>query len=462
MNLTPRILVVEPDATFCGWVVEALAAPAYECTAVAGAASALRALEAEDFDVCLLALRLPDGSGLDLLPKLRSAQPTLSVVVMTGYSSVASAVEAMRRGAVDYLPKPFPADQLRLTLAKVLETGDLRRRLDRLEQQQSQENGVDSIVGAAPATVALREQIRLIAASPADTILIQGPTGTGKDLVARALHYASPRAARPLVNINCSAIPDALLESELFGHERGAFTDARSRKEGLLEVASGGTAFLDEVAELGAGMQAKLLRFLEDRRVRRLGGTRELPVDVRVIAATNVDLEEAVRAGSFRSDLYYRLRVVPITVLPLAQHREDVPLLARHFVDVFNKRFRKRFVEIEEDALRAMGAYAWPGNVRELKNLVERVMLLCEGPRIERGMLRLPETPQAGPAPATVPGEPDLSLEAARVLAVVRALEHCGGNQSRAARALGVSRDTLRRMTARFRIEVETRVTARP
>ena len=354
------------------------------------------ALEAEDFDACLLALRLPDGNGLDLLPKLRDGQPTLSMVVMTAYSSIPSALEAMRRGAVDYLSKPFPADHLRLTLRKVLETGDLRRRLDHLERQQSQQTGVDAIIGVAPSTVALREQIRIIAASPADTILIQGPTGTGKDLIARALHYASPLAQRPLVNINCSAIPDALLESELFGHERGAFTDASARKHGLFEVASGGSAFLDEVAELGPGMQAKLLRFLEDRRMRRLGGTREFHVDVRVIAATNVDLRRAVAEGRFRDDLYYRLRVVPITVPSLAERRDDVPLLARHFVDEFNKRFRRKVEAIDDDAMRALVAYAWPGNVRELKNLIERVMLLNDVPVIERRMLRLPESPAPG------------------------------------------------------------------
>jgi DNA-binding NtrC family response regulator len=368
----------------------------------------------------------------------------------------------MRCGAFDYLPKPFSADQLLIVLEKAIETRGLRREMDRITQENLSRYGVEAIIGQSQAMRLLRDQVRRIAESPAATILLQGESGTGKDLVAKALHYSSPRAGRPFVAINCSAIPETLLEAELFGHEKGAFTDARSTKLGLIEIAGDGTLFLDEVAELSLPLQAKLLRFLEDRTFKRLGGTRDILVDVRVVAATNVDLAQTAKSGKFRQDLFYRLRIVPIRVPALRERRDDIPLLVRHFIDHFNKRFRKKFAGITQEALDLMFEHAWPGNVRELKNAVERVMLLESGPEIRPEMLLVSDAPHAPPPADAAPAEAgeDLSLRRLELQALLRALERTGGNQTRAARLLGVSRDTVRYRIRRFGIKVQARITA--
>jgi two-component system, NtrC family, response regulator AtoC len=462
-----HVLLVEPDSKVRRSLGEALAGSELRWTEATSVREAIKAFESEDFDVVLLALRLPDGDGLELLPRMVGLHPATPVIVITANSSVGSAVEAMKRGAFDYLPKPVSADQVLVTLRKAVETHGLRREVERITRENVQRYGVDAIIGQSAATRLLRSRVRRIAQSPATTVLIQGESGTGKDLVAKAIHYASERANQPFVPINCSAIPDALLESELFGHEAGAFTDAKSQKRGLLEVANRGTAFLDEVAELGLNLQAKLLRFLEEQTITRVGGIRHVPLDLRIIAATNVNLRDAVAAGRFRGDLYYRLQILPVIVPALRERTEDIPLLAHHFVDHFNKKFRKRFEEISAEAMEWLCAYSWPGNVRELKNALERVMLLEDGPRIEAAMLVLGD---AKPAPAAAravseasrAADEELSLEQVAFKAFVRALERTKGNQSRAAKLLGVSRDRVRGWMRKYRVRLETRVLAAP
>jgi DNA-binding NtrC family response regulator len=415
-------------------------------------------LEEREPDLVLLALRLPDADGLALLPQILAAHPGYCIVVMTAFSTIPSAVEAMRRGAADYLPKPFSADQLAISIRRALDNRALRRQVDRLTGQNLRRYGLESIVGQSAPMRELREAVHKIAASPATMILLLGESGVGKDLVASTIHYTSARSSQPFVPINCSAIPETLLESELFGHERGAFTDAGGRKLGLLELADGGTAFLDEVAELPLALQAKLLRFLEHQVFRRVGGTEDLSVDVRVVSATNADLEKAVAAGRLRQDLYYRLDVVSLRVPPLRERREDIPLLARHFLDRFNKKFRKRFEDFTPETMERLMEHSWPGNVRELKNAIERVMLLESGPLIEARMLHLDEPAHERVAVLVPPPAEDLSLERLELQALVKALERSRGNQSAAARLLGVSRDTVRGLMQKHRIELRASV----
>jgi DNA-binding NtrC family response regulator len=330
-----------------------------------------------------------------------------------------------------------------------------------------------AILGRSPVVVALRRDVRRVAASAAPTVLIAGETGTGKELVARALHDESSRAAGRFVVVNCSAVPATLLEEEFFGHEAGAFTDARRAKAGLLEVAHAGTLFLDEIGELDPTLQAKFLRFVEDGSFRRLGGTRDLRADVRFVAATNADLEELVAARRFRADLYYRLQAVTLRVPPLRERQEDVPLLARHFLEHYAARFHKAFDDLAPDALERLASHDWPGNVRELRNAIERVVLLEDGPLVRSEALVLggrpgapPDARGAAPTPpaedARRPGADDLDLERLELAALVRALERARGNASQAARLLGVSRDTVRYRMKRHGVRVETRVVVEP
>jgi len=320
--------------------------------------------------------------------------------------------------------------------------------------------GLPALLGESPLMVALRRDLARVATSEASTVLVLGETGTGKELVARALHAESARASGPFVVVNCSALPPTLLEEEFFGYEPGTFTDARRRKPGLLEVADGGTLFLDEIGELDPALQAKFLRFLEDGRFRRLGGTDDLHVDVRFVAATNVDLADLVQRGGFRKDLFYRLQVITLVVPALREHREDVPLLARHFLEHFAARFHKRPTGFSPGALDELVDYAWPGNVRELRNVVERAVLLGDGTLVSPASLlidpRPSSTAEVGPRPPAP--EDDLDLDRIDLRALVRALERVDGNLSRAARLLGISRDTVRYRMRKHGVRVETRV----
>jgi len=399
-------------------------------------------------DLVLLDQRLPDGDGLTLLRQIKESSPDTLVILMTAFSTVENAVAAMKHGAYHYLNKPFNLDDVSVVVEKALETSRLRREVRMLRGSQSRDYGFDAIIGSSSAMVEAKSLLERIAASPATTVLLTGETGTGKDLAAKAIHFNSERASKPFVNITCSALPEQLLESELFGHERGAFTDARQQKRGLLETADGGTVFLDEIGEMTPGLQAKLLRFLEDRTFKRVGGLNDIRVDVRVIAATNRSLDDEVRAGRFREDLFYRLQVMPVRLPPLRERVGDIRLLVAHYIDRYNREFRKRVRGLQPGAQAMLDQYRWPGNVRELRNAIERAMLLAD-----HGLLGAEDfaTLSKAATPATFRLPPEgVDLETVERQLVIQALQRAGGNQTQAGHLLGINRDQIRYRIEKF------------
>ncbi len=406
-------------------------------------------------DLVLLDYRLGDTNGLRVLEALRRRDPDVLVIVLTAYSDVETAVAVMKQGAYHYVTKPFNLDEIALLVGKALETTRLRRELRAIRASQREPYSLDRIIGDSSAIAEVKRLLRRIASSPASTVLLTGESGTGKDLAAKVIHYASARAARPFMNITCSALTETLLESQLFGHERGAFTDARQQKRGLLESAHGGTVFLDEIGEMALPLQSKLLRFLEEKAFKRVGGTVDIGVDVRIIAATNQDLEEKTRDRTFREDLFYRLNVLPVKLPPLRDRADDIPVLVRFFVDGFNREFRKRVQDVAPEAIDALRRHAWPGNVRELRNAVERAVLLSDGQRLAAGdfpMLR----PRAGLSTGLTLPPAGADLEAIERDLVVQALERAGWNQTRAATLLGLNRDQIRYRIKKFALTKQT------
>jgi len=453
-----RILIIE-DEKLIRWSVKArLQEEGYVVAEAEDGKKAFEHLARDDYDLIMLDYRLPDTTGIELLARVREEMPEISVVMMTAYGTVESAVQAMKLGAFDYLTKPVDLEELVVIVRRALEATSLRREVRRLRHEQREYQGKLQLIGESEAMHEVLELVEKICASQATTVLIEGGSGTGKNVVAKAIHYGSPRAERPFVTITCSALTETLLESELFGHERGAFTDARVQKKGLLEVADGGTAFLDEIGEMGFSMQSKMLRFLEDKIFKRVGGTRDHQVDVRIVAATNRDLDAAVREGRFREDLYYRLKVIPIHLPTLAQRPEDIPLLVMHFLEHFNRILRKTTTEVSPPAMERLMTYSWPGNIRELRNVIERVMILENKERIE--LEDLPHSiidASVSPAGAAAAGGAGsafevgaMTLEEMERQAIFQALEKAGQNQVRAAKLLGISRDTLRYRMKKF------------
>ncbi len=394
----------------------------------------------------------PDSDGLRILKKMKAVQPDVPIILLTAFSSIETAVEAMKHGAYHYANKPFNLDEIALVVAKALETTALRREVRALRASRSEPFGLSRIVGEAAAMRTLRALLQRIASSPASTVLLTGESGTGKDLAAKVIHYNSERAARPFMNITCSALPEALLESELFGHERGAFTDARQQKTGLLESAEGGTVFLDEIAEMVPALQAKLLRFLEEKSFKRVGGSADIRVDVRVIAATNRDLEDAVSQGKFRADLYYRLNVMQVQLPPLREHGSDIPLLLSFYIDQFNREFRKQVRGASAEALELLRGYSWPGNVRELRNAVERAMLLADGEWLEPAHFPIAVSRRTTAGSYDLPDE-GVSLEQVERNLVIQALTRTGWNHTKAAALLGLNRDQIRYRIEKFGLE---------
>jgi DNA-binding NtrC family response regulator len=439
MRSPPSILVVDGERTFRWSVADSLGRAGYRVREADSAAGALAAVE-EGVDLVLLEVGIAGADGLSLLEGMKAIGPDTVVIVMTALSSIGEAVQAMKQGAFHYVEKPVDVAEIDLLVEWAMETRRLRRETVRRAGRCAVD--VDRIIGESPAMLALKERITRVAPTLATT-LITGESGTGKDLVAQVMHHRSDRAGRRFMNITCSALPDALLESELFGHERGAFTDARRLRKGLLELSDAGTLFLDEVGEMSPPVQAKLLRFLEEKAIRRVGGTTDIEVDVRIVAATNRDLEADVRAGRFREDLYYRLAVVQLGLPPLRERPGDLPLLFDHFVGAVSAALHRPAPAIAPDALDALGSYAWPGNIRELRNVVERTLLFLEADTVRALDLELPARPGSDPAPFQLPaGGTDLA-ELERSL-LIQALQRTRGNQRAAAALLGLHRDQVR------------------
>jgi two-component system, NtrC family, response regulator AtoC len=446
-----RILVLDDDDLLRMIVTERLERAGYDVMATSTVAEARMRSGKEPPDIALLDVKLPDGEGLELVPDLTEAD--VPVIMMTAHATVQLAVSALKLGARDFLEKPFNLEKLEATLASALEVTRMHREVRALRKQFSA-SGV--IVGSSPAMNEVLELIEKIAPADNTTVLLESETGTGKGVLARLIHQLSARAKGPFIAVTCSSLAETLMESEVFGHEKGAFTDARAQKRGLVELAEAGTLFLDEIGELSLRLQSKLLQFLEDKTFRRVGGTRDLHVNTRVIAATNRDLEEEVAAGRFRSDLYYRLRVVPVRIPPLRERRSDIEPLTKHFVETFNREFGKRVRHIDPQVLQVLRDYTWPGNVRELRNLIERSVLLTEGDTLE--MSSLPADMRGAPAAKGLPvtfGPEGIDLDAVEHALLDEALRRSEGNRTRAGRLLGLSRHQIRNRLKKFGVEDE-------
>jgi two-component system, NtrC family, response regulator AtoC len=467
-----KILIVDDEKLVRWALTQKCEEFGYQHLEAATGEEALRALQGDTVDGVLLDVHLPDMSGLEVLEKLRQAGETRSIIMMTADPQLDDVKAALRMGAYDFVSKPINFEELSVTLQNALEAGSLRTEVESLRGEVRRRAGYHDVIGVSRKITELMKFVNKVAASEATTILIQGESGTGKDLVAKAIHYRSSRAERPFVAINCSAIPETLIEAELFGHEKGAFTDAKAMKKGLFEVADGGTLFLDEIGELSSLLQAKLLRVLEDQVIRRVGGVRDIQVEVRVIAASNRDLEREVREGRFRQDLYYRLAIISIFLPALRERKDDIIPLVDFFLAHYNRKFRKSVQGLTEETRRLLLNYDWPGNVRELKNALERAMILEEGNQLKpddlpfsvasgrsnailgEGPLSASQETQPAPGkrrlpPLSIP-EGGTSLEDVEHALVELALQQSHGNQIKAAKLLNISRDALRYKMKKF------------
>ena len=487
-----KVLIVDDEKLIRWSVRRQLEEWGYTALEAESGTGGLAQIRAEAPDLIVLDVRLPDLSGIEVLREIKQNYLSTPVIMITADPQLDDIKAAIKLGALDFVKKPLDFDEFQITIANAIDRSQLRSERDSLREEIKRRSGYHEVVGRSPRMVELMNFVRKVAASEASTVLIQGESGTGKDLIAKAIHYESSRADKPFVAINCSAIPETLMEAELFGHERGAFTDAKAQKKGLFEIADGGTLFLDEIGEMSTYLQAKLLRVLEDQTIRRIGGVKDIGVDVRVIAASNRDLEQGVRDGTFRQDLFYRLSIIPIFIPPLRHRREDVLPLVDFFIERYNFRFRKNLRGITPEARDLLLRYDWPGNVRELKNAIERAMILEESDYICPTYLPIQVTGQTpgyeSTLPATSADNPDVapltasgptlaswrSLPSGRMIPVLElpregtsleeverelvglALRQTGGNQTHAAKLLDISRDALRYKMKKFGFDSES------
>jgi two-component system response regulator PilR (NtrC family) len=443
MSPPSHLLIVDDEASMLDFLSLLFQGEGYEVTTARSVEEARRALERGSLDLVLCDILMPDGNGLDLLKEIKATDGSPPVIMMTAYTSTKSAIEAMKLGAADYVSKPFDVDELKIVAQKALERAELAEENVYLRRELEKKYTFNNIIGKSSRMQAIFSLIDRIARTTS-TVLIHGESGTGKELIARAIHFASPRANRRFLSINCGAMPENLLESELFGHERGAFTGAVREKKGLFQEADHGTLFLDEIGEMTPSMQVKLLRALQEKVVRKVGGTEEEPVDARIIAASNQDLEARLQTGEFREDLYYRINVLPINLPPLRQRREDIPLLADFFLQKYSRQMELPPRQISIEAMNILESYDWPGNVRELENLIERVLALSHAETITTRDLpvHLLTNRRANQELIQLPEEGlDLEayLESIRAQLMMEALERSGGVQTQAAELLGMS-----------------------
>jgi len=459
------VLVIDDEPTLAGNIQKYLQKAGYEVKVAHEASEGLEQMREFGPDAVILDYRLPGMDGLAALREIRRIDPKVKVLMITAHGSIEVAIEAIRAGAFDYLHKPVVLSELKLAVEKALGQNQIESTLEYYQAQQASKGGLAAIVGESASIRELRAQVRQVLNAEAalkdapPPVLITGETGTGKELVARALHFDGRRAEGNFIELNCATLPEHLIEAELFGHERGAFTDAKERKLGLIEAAHGGTLFLDEIGEMPSSAQVKLLRVLEDRAVRRLGAVRDRTIDVRLVAATNRSLPKMMNDGEFRSDLYYRLTTITLTLPPVRERQGDIPLLAEFFLDIFGRRYRRNALRFSKQALAALEAHDWPGNVRELRNAVERAVMLASGDLISADHLALAGSPSAagsdryrqrlGNGAFELPEE-GLKIEELERDLITQALTRTKGNVTKAARLLGLTRDTLRYRIDKF------------
>ena len=451
MSPVPRILVIDDEESMRVGCVQALTGEGYKAQSAENGILGLEMARKEAFDVVILDLRMPGMDGMEVLAKLKEYDPSVVVVVITGYASIDSAVEAMKRGAYDFLPKPFTPEALLAIIERAADRKRLALENVCLRLELDERMGPDVIVGRSAAMMKLAELVQKVA--PTDsTVLICGETGVGKELVARAIHRQSGRRDNPFVVVDCGALVETLFESELFGHVKGSFTGAIATTHGKFELANGGTVFLDEIADLGSNVQAKLLRVIQEREIVKVGGSQRVEVDIRIIAATNKDLAEEMGEGRFREDLFYRINVVPIHLPPLRDRREDIPVLAEYFLKKFSEKRKRNVTGISTEVMRSLEAYDWPGNVRELEHAIERAVVMADGDTIEPGDLLYYGLGHVGASETPAGGR----LAEVEKREIADALRQFSGHKGKAAEYLGINRKTLREKIAKYQIEEPT------
>lgn len=447
-----KIMVIDDEESMCKFMQIMLKKEGYEVTTSQSSYQALNILKERNYDLVIADLMMPELNGLELLSRVKSLDPDANFIVMTAYASVDTAIEALKKGAYDYLTKPFKVDEIRIAIKKALEQKRIKKENISLKKQLKKKFSFDNFIGTSPQIVEMKKMAEKVAQSDS-TVLIQGESGTGKELVAKAIHYCSQRSDKPFVSINCAAIPETLLESELFGHFKGAFTGAIKEKEGLLKVADEGTFFLDEIAATSQAIQVKLLRVLEEREIIPVGGTKSMEVDVRLIAATNANLEQEVRLEKFRPDLFYRLNVFPITLPPLRERKDDIKLLVFRFIKKYCEKLKIQEKRILDEALKKMISYQWPGNVRELENTIERAVLLAKKDEITQD--ELPRKVVVN-EPIKLVGDAKLenpTLEEVEKAYIYWVLKNAGWHKSKASQILGIDNSTLYRKIEKYRLK---------